>query len=371
MNQHLEKSIKVVYLIESLARGGKERRLVELVLQLSNSKIFQIHLVLNRSEIDFNEIRHLNLPIYFLSEQKSKVTLNTFVKLFKIMNRIRPDIVHTWGGINSLIAILLKPFFGYVIVNSQITAAPAYVKRSFLFHKLPFAFSDVITANSKAGLLAYDSQGQKSKVIYNGFDFKRVTNLPSSDSVKTKFGIASQFVVGMFSNLTPAKDYPIFFTIAEKILNERDDITFICAGKGDFTDLFASLSKKARLRFQIMGPLENVEEVMSTCDIGLQLTNTNGHGEGISNSILELCALGKCVIATDCGGSPEIIENGVSGFLVDNNADSISDLIELLFNDGNKRTQIGNNAREVIKLKFSIERMVEEFRQIYEGSTVK
>lgn len=362
---------RVLFFIESMSIGGKERRLYELTRHLSSDKNFSLYMLTLHSENDFPDFFKLPIQHQSVTRRKSRNWLLIFYRSFKIFSEFNPDIVHTWGGINSLIAILLKPLFRYVIVNSQITAAPLYVKRTFLFHKLPFAFSDVITANSKAGLLAYDSQGQKSKVIYNGFDFKRVTNLPSSDSVKTKFGIASQFVVGMFSNLTPAKDYPIFFTIAEKILNKRDDITFICAGKGDFTNLFASLSKKARLRFQIMGPLENVEEVMSICDIGLQLTDTNGHGEGISNSILELCALGKCVFATDCGGSPEIIENGVSGFLIKNNADSISDLIESLLNDGNKRTQIGNNAREVIKSKFSIERMVEEFRQIYKGSTVK
>ncbi|MCA0389045.1 MAG: glycosyltransferase [Bacteroidetes bacterium] len=362
--------MRILYFIECMSKGGKERRLFELIRNLRDKKEFEIFLLTLRPDSDFPELQNVVINHSFIGNGPSKNWLMVLFKCFRAILRFKPGIVHTWGDINSLIAVLLKPFFAYSLVNSQITAAPAVVKRSFLFHTIPFTFSEVITANSKAGLLAYCPPKNKSQVIYNGFDFNRTANLLSSDNIKVELGITSEFVVGMFSNFTPAKDYPLFFAIAQKILEKMENVTFVCAGKGDFTGLFADLSETARLRFRVMGPSDEVEQLMSICDIGLQLTNTHGHGEGISNSILELCALGKCVIATNCGGSPEIIENGVSGFLVGNNADSVSDLIESLLRDSSKRVEIGNNAREVIKSKFSIERMIDDFRKIYEGCAV-
>ena len=173
--------ITVLYFIESMGKGGKERRLYELIRNYHYDDSLSLSLILLRNENDFPELHSL------LSRQNTFFILqsrNWFVRLFrcyKFIKEIEPQIVHAWGSINSLIAVIFKPFFGYKIVDSQITSAPKQVDVSILFHKIPFAFSEVITSNSLAGLASYQAPVHKSKVIYNGFDFERISKIKSSD----------------------------------------------------------------------------------------------------------------------------------------------------------------------------------------------
>lgn len=57
---------------------------------------------------------------------------------------------------------------------------------------------------------------------------------------------------------------------------------------------------------------------MNICDFGILLTPTKGQREGFSNSLLELAALGKPLIATNSGGNPELIDEN-NGFLINGN----------------------------------------------------
>lgn len=363
--------IRVLFFIEGMSKGGKERRLHELIRALKLEKNFALYLLTFHPTNDFPGLGNLLKEKYWSTGNGSENLLRKIMRCVNSFHKITPDIVHTWGPLNSLIAILLKPFFGFKIVNSQITSAPKNARITLLFHRLPFIFSDVIASNSAAGLQAYNAPKEKSKVIYNGFDFNRIRKILPKNEILSQFTINSELIIGMFSNLTPAKDYQLFFNIAERVLTNREDVTFICAGKGDFSFLSGSLSKAASRRFRVLGPCVEIEQVMSICDIGLQLTNRNGHGEGISNSILELCALGKCVIATNCGGTPEIIDHGVNGFLVGDDIDHITELLSSLLDDKEMRDKIGANAKKVVKEKFSLEKMAGDFISIYKDQLFK
>ena len=67
---------------------------------------------------------------------------------------------------------------------------------------------------------------------------------------------------------------------------------------------------------QFIDSNSNIEEIIKLFDICVLTNNTNGHAEGISNSIMEYMALGKPVIATNAGGNKELILDKVSGFLI-------------------------------------------------------
>ncbi len=348
-----------------MGKGGKERRLYELIRKLKSVEGISFSLLTLRAENDFPDLANLAVPLNSLTRSQSKSLFIKFIRFFLFIKNWKPDLVHSWGSLNTLFAVLLKPIFGYKIIDNQITSAPKDVKNSFLFYTIPFTFSELVVSNSIAGLKSYKAPKNKSKVIYNGFDFNRIRNLRSKNIIRSRLVITSNFIVGMFANLTHAKNYKLFFTVAQIVLTKRNDVTFICAGKGDFNEYLLTLTTNIKDRVRVLGQVHEVEQLMSICDIGLQLTNINGHGEGISNSILELCALGKCVIATDCGGTSEIIQDKINGFLIDDNADYISDLISSLLDDNIKRDEIGAEAVKVIAEKFSIENMVDEYRRLY------
>jgi glycosyltransferase involved in cell wall biosynthesis len=91
-------------------------------------------------------------------------------------------------------------------------------------------------------------------------------------------------------------------------------------------------------------------------------------GEGISNSIMEYMALGKPVIATNSGGTNEIVINNDTGFLItDNKVEVVVEKIEYLLNNPEISRSMGYRGRERIKKYFSIEKMIQEFINLYQG----
>ena len=101
-------------------------------------------------------------------------------------------------------------------------------------------------------------------------------------------------------------------------------------------------------------------------DIAILTTNKARHQEGISNSILECMAFAKPVIATDGGGTNEIVVHEKTGYLIKHGdiSDLTDKILQLLTKD-DLRKEMGQNAKQRIENEFSIERMVEGVIQMY------
>jgi glycosyltransferase involved in cell wall biosynthesis len=107
------------------------------------------------------------------------------------------------------------------------------------------------------------------------------------------------------------------------------------------------------------GQQKNIESLINVFDIGILLTNTSRHQEGISNSILEYMALSKPVIATDGGGTGEIVNHEHTGFIIPPaNLESLLNAIHSLLEDPSKASKMGQQGKERISEEFSIEHMV-------------
>ncbi len=90
------------------------------------------------------------------------------------------------------------------------------------------------------------------------------------------------------------------------------------------------------------------------------------HSEGMSNTLLEAMSCGLPVVATRVGGSPEVIEENHSGLLFA--AGSVAELskcLELLAENAKVRDQLGEMGRSRVLAKFSLERMVDRYSELY------
>jgi glycosyltransferase involved in cell wall biosynthesis len=242
-----------------------------------------------------------------------------------------------------------------------------------LVNKFNFALSDVILANSYAGLKAYGvDKLSKSKVIHNGFAMKRISNLESKDSIKEKFDIKTKHVVGMVASFSDKKDYTTYIKAALHVLKNRDDVTFLCVGRGDDLKHKEMVPKNYKPLIKFLGKQENVESIMNICDIGVLMSNPDTHGEGISNAIMEFMALGKPVIASINGGNAEIIKQGEMGFIIKpKNYNELSNKINQLIDDYDFLMEMGNAGKERVIKEFSINKMTTDFIKLYKDKISK
>jgi glycosyltransferase involved in cell wall biosynthesis len=111
---------------------------------------------------------------------------------------------------------------------------------------------------------------------------------------------------------------------------------------------------------------------MNACDLGVLMTNVNNHAEGISNALMEFMALGKPVMATNYGGSVELIVDQKTGYLINPfDADQLTEKINYLLDNEVIRMSMGDAARERVHEKFSIETMIRSFYEEYQSVLVK
>lgn len=134
------------------------------------------------------------------------------------------------------------------------------------------------------------------------------------------------------------------------------EVVFVAVGDGETLEASKKLSADVgALKF--LGKRKNVEEIVATFDIGVLSTFT----EGISNSVMEYMALRKPVVATDGGGTRELVVDGETGFLVPpGNADSLAAKIEHLLDNPDTARHMGEAGEARLKREFSLTRMDEE-----------
>jgi len=361
--------VKILHITASLRSGGAERQLVETLKFLTAQEGITCELVVLSDDIHYKYVEDMDIKIY-QAIRRYKKDFFLFYQLYRICKESKPDIIHTWNSMCSVYAVPAAKLLGIKFVNNFLQDVPPDLgirDKSWLRAKLTFPFSDKIAANSYAGLLAYKVPSNKSACLHNGFDFTRIKGLDSKDSIRKRFDIHTSRVVGMVASFSEKKDYSTFVKAAHMVLEKRDDVTFIAVGDGQyFEDIKKQIKPEFKDRIRLIGKQQRVLNIVNLFDIGVLATNTQVHGEGIPNVVMEYMALKKPVIATDCGGNRELIEDNCTGFLVNAaNPEQIKEKIVLLLDNRKMAEELGLNGYKKLKNEFSLEVMGREFLALY------
>lgn len=352
-------------LIDSLVKGGRERRLIELLKGFKNYKDLEVALVIFSKKVEYPEVFQMGITIHFL-ERKPKKDPRVFLRLIRLCKQENPDILHSWGTMPSIYAIPAATFLGIKFINASIANAPQNIGwkyPDFFRSKITYPFCDAVVGNSKAGLEAYQAPAHKSHCMYNGFDFNRIKKLENPDIIKARYKILPGLITGMVGAFFDRKDYHTYIQTAIDYLHKRSGMTFLAIGDGPNLPRFkAMIPDVFKDRILFTGMVDEVESLVNIFDIGVLSTYT----EGISNSIMEYMVLQKPVIATDGGGTKELVVDGETGFLVpQKDCVFLLKKIEQLANDPDLRRSFGQNGRARIKQYFSLDRMEKDYYALY------
>lgn len=365
--------MNILFFIDSLVSGGRERRMLELLFYLKKNTDYKLALVLTEHTIDYPYVDDLNIPIYIIKRRLIKYDPSLFWRFYKIAKDFQPDIIHTWGTMTTWYATPTKKLLKCKLYANLIADAHYQLTTAFfpnLFHKTAIKYSDLILSNSYAGINAYGlSDDPKCRVIYNGVRLNRFQMDIDKYKVKSELQISTPFIAIMVASASIRKDYDLLLDVAKLIVQRRSDITFIGVGYGSELDrLNQRIINENISNLKLLGHRKDAERLIAIADVGLLFTNIEQHGEGISNSIIEYMALAKPVITTDKkGGSKEIVEEGKSGYIMQGNSNIIVKKIEELLDNQELRFQLGNRGKEIIREKFTIDKMGEEYIKLYEG----
>lgn len=363
--------MKVLHFTGGLSSGGRERQIVECLKGISKHKDVICELAIMDHNIHYNAVNDLNIKIHYLI-RKIKKDPRILIKLYKICTQFKPDIIHAWDSMASVYAVPISKMLHIKLINGMIRDARPISNpfdKTWTRSKFTFPFSDVIVSNSYAGLKCYKAPSPKSICIHNGFDFERIKKLQEKQIVKAKFNINTEKVVGMVASFSKRKDYETYILAAQMVLEERENVTFLAIGGGEHLEKCKKIvSDQFVTKIKFLGRQNGLESIINIFDIGVLATDTKFHSEGISNAIIEYMALGKPVVATRDGGTTELVLDGKTGFLVTaRDENEIYIKIKQLLEDESLAIRMGNEGKERINKKFSLEKMTSSFVCLYEN----
>jgi glycosyltransferase involved in cell wall biosynthesis len=243
-----------------------------------------------------------------------------------------------------------------------------------LFSFLP----DKIICNSNAVAKRFLKRGRlsdKVQVVFNGVDTEKFNPAINADTLKEELGIArEEIVVGITSRFNLSKGHEAFFRAAKSILCDlpgvKKNLKFLVVGGAVFAE---DQSREAYLRGRVealgikdkvvfTGFRQDMPEVYASMNIFVIVS----FAEACGRVVLEAMASGKPIVATNSGGNPEMIQDGVNGFLVEpGNPGALAERIAVLVNNSMLAKQMGEAGRKMAQENFRIEKNVEHTEKIY------
>ncbi len=242
-----------------------------------------------------------------------------------------------------------------------------------------YAAIDTMTLRSADAVVAVSEDGRRrllSKrvladveilLIRNGVDIERYT--PREDAkarLLSEVGVSgNRPTLGMVGQLTDDKGWDVFLETVLRLRPSHPGLVAFIVGEGPRrTEIELSIAHTdLRGTVFMLGLREDVPEIVPALDVVLHTSRR----EGLPVTLIEAMACGRPVVASDAGGTAELVENGVSGFVVPigdvlASAERVSDLL----GDPGLRERMGRAGRERAVAEFMIGRMVSEYAALYE-----
>lgn len=343
-------ALQVFYLLDGLKDRGVKNTLVcpmksEIGVQSANTAV--IHEVPYKGDID----------------------LTFLLRLYRIIHSLKPDIVHVhsrrgadiWGGLAARIAK----------IPAVITRRVDNPERPFLVRHKYSLYSRVVTISEgiRRVLLSEGLEPEKTTLIHSAVDLNRYGTHCDMGWFYKEFGLnPDNKTIGTVAQFIPRKGHRHIIEAAPEILERFPETRFLFFGRGPLDNELQALCRKTGIENRVCfaGFRTDLEKILPCLDILLHPASM----EGLGVSLLQAAASGLPIIGARAGGIPEIVNDGVNGYLI-TPADSraIIDSVLLLLQDPEKRSRFGRAGREMVESSFSIDAMVDAYMRLYEEIT--
>jgi glycosyltransferase involved in cell wall biosynthesis len=224
------------------------------------------------------------------------------------------------------------------------------------------------------------SEGQANKVRQAGVPSRRVVVIRNAifsdrfdridaayqERLRGMFPDPPRCIVGAAGRLSPEKGFDLLIQAAERIVGADPSVGFVLFGEGHMRSKLAAQIAAAKLtnRFILAGFRSDLDGFMPFLDLLVLPSYT----EGLPNVVLEAFAAGVPVVATAVGGTPEVIEEGVSGYLIPpGDADILHDRIRAVLASEERRQTMGRRARQRVREHFSFEAQSDQYQRFFDN----
>lgn len=363
--------INLLYVFLRLDLGGAQEIFLRTISHIDTSRFdVAVCCLAGRGRL-VSEVESLGIRVLCLDAADLKNDLSTVLKLAHLIRRHNAHVVYThlYSRANvygRLAAILART--PVVVVGAVGYGRVRLPKKRVLDYVLAL-FTDHFTALSEATreyLCREQGIGpDKVTVIYPGIDVERFADVGQRAAVRQELQIPlDTLVVGAVSRLVPEKGLADLMTAMARILREIPNTRLVIVGDGPLRSQLERSITGLGLQglVHLTGSRRDIPKLLSAMDVFA----LPSHREGFGMALVEAMAAGLPVVATDVGGIPEVVEHGVTGFVVPpHDIGALSVNILLLLEDSALRAKMGADGRQQVQQRFTARRAAMQTQDLY------
>jgi glycosyltransferase involved in cell wall biosynthesis len=361
---------RILHIIGQLGQGGAERQLCRLLESLGERYEFFV-ISYRKDSLDcLDGILKAGAQASIIDKGSGVAGRVSFlVTLASLMKEISPDLIQTW-----LPSANFWGFLGKVLARAEaptIASIRNFPERPDLAEKIcerAARRAAAIITNSLAAKRAIVSRGieqERVRVIPNGIGLDFDVTAQKEQMQKELLIPPNRFVIGTVGGLWPPKNHQMLLRAALRLKGHTPRLHFLIVGEGELRGQLEESIKRYDLcgSLTLAGKRRDIPRVLKALDV-FAMTSSS---EGLPNAVMEAMAAGLPIIATNVGGVPELLTDGVDGLLV--KKDDLEGLVRAIeFAALNPKIchRLGRRARQTVRNRFSMEKMSELTSRVYE-----
>ncbi|MCD6298162.1 MAG: glycosyltransferase [Deltaproteobacteria bacterium] len=367
-------TIPIAFVIDTIESptAGTEKQLLRVIENIDRRQFKSLFCYLYESDW----IRkNLDLCTSYEIGTRSPLRPTSWAKIIRLaffFHRNRVQIVQTFFRDANIAGIIAGRLANVpVIISSRRNKGYWQTSSELLILKILNLLVTRFLANSKdVRKYTHDVEGiplERIDVIYNGFDFNQLTKETFEVRSKAKkvLEIPEDTLVAVaVANLRPIKGTEVLINALPSVIKQVPNFVLLLVGDGNERPKLEGLVRNLELgdTVRFLGTRTDVMEILSACDLGV----LSSHSESLSNSIIEYMASGLSVVATDVGGTREMVIHGENGLLVPvGDSKALGKAMIQILVDAKLRIKMGRRSREIAQNRFSLEGCIKEHEDYY------
>ena len=370
-----QEPVHVLFIIDQLCEAGGAERMLLNTIRLLPQERFRCSLItfkMDTSLIPFRSLPcpHLVIPIrrtYGWNALKAARQIRSFIRDEKV------QIVHTfhetsdlWGG------LITRMRRGPALVSSRRDMGILRsAKHNVAYRMMNSKFDMVLTVSDEIRRLCIQRDrmpAHKVITLYNGLELADHL-VDGKARLRQSIGLDPDApVVITIGHIRRIKGIDVLVETAARVVREFPRVVFVIIGRNSDPRHFEEVSA----RIERFGLRDNIkflgesEDVLSLLSLG-NVFFLPSRSEGFSNALIEAMACGLPCVATRVGGNAEAIDEGRSGYLVENeDSDTAAERILRLLRDPGSAKKLGATGKEIVAARFTAKAMIEQLTAVYE-----
>lgn len=365
-----DRRIRVVEVLATGTNGGAQEHLFGLVSRLDPTR-YDVSIVSLSPGSAVRKMQRAGFDVLVIDEHDDAIAVGA---LAAYLAEARPDVIHNHMHRAELVGTRAAIALGEVGYRRPYVVATVHSSRirseedRQMLRELTSHVDQLIAVSSmiERKLVEEGRTAAPVRRIYNGIDLSRYDEQEACCTLPEEYGMEpGSEIVGVVARLEPEKGHPTLLEAWPLVLRAVPDAYLLIVGEGSRREALEAQARDLRIAHRVVftGRRDDVPAVTAALDVAVLPSYREAQGL----SILEAMALSRPVVASNVGGIPEMITDGVTGLLVPpHDADALAAGIVRLLRDHPYADTLGRAGHDMVHDRFCIQLMVKAVELIYD-----